>query len=110
MSNDDADLRDEVEALKARVSRLERLLEQDGGNTTSTTTPSRAEVLDHYDRPVVDTLEHRGTYHVRELTNRYLKHSKITDRDTAKERVQRLVKTDGFRPDGGGDHLFTGWD
>jgi len=106
----DDDLRDEVEALKARVSRLERLVEQDDGNPTSDAEPARAEVLDHYDRPVVDTLAEGTAYHVRDLTSRYLKHSKIAERDTAKDRVKRLVKTDGFVPVSGGEYRFTGWD
>jgi len=105
----DDDLRETVESLKARVSRLEEKVEQDDENPTPTPTNARAARLDHYDKPVVNSLERHETYHVRELTQRYLKHSRISERSTAKERVKQLVKSDGFTPRGAGDHEFTGW-
>jgi hypothetical protein len=106
----DDELRDELESLKARVSRLERLVEQDDGNPTPDDESARAAVLDHYDRPVVDSLSEDGVYHVRDLVKRYKRQSRITDHGTAKERVQRLVRTDGFTAEAGGDHRFTGWE
>jgi len=105
----DDDLREELEALKARVRSLERKLGEDDGITTSRTKTTPTSRLDHYDEPVVETLERGEVYHVRDLTQRYLTHSKITDDDTAKERVKQLVRSNGFENRGGGRHEYTGW-
>jgi hypothetical protein len=108
------DLRDEVEDLRARLDAADSAENPsaagDDPNPAPTPTTTRADRLDHYDEPVVDTLTVGRTYHVRQLTQKYLRHSRISDDGTAKERVKQLVRSDGFTPRGGGDHEFTGWE
>jgi len=103
------DLRQEVADLRRRVARLEAALREQDERVSADPNVPRDARLDHYDRPVVESLERHETYHVRTLTQRYLTRSQIAQEATAKERVKQLVATDAFEPRGGGDHEFVGW-
>ena len=89
----DAELRQEVDALKQRVRQLEQLL--DGGGES----PSQhsASVGDHRDAAVLDVVEDMaGAPGPRQTLNLYLKHTDISNRDTAKRRAKQLRRTDAY--------------
>ena len=105
---DDYATTEELESLKARVSALEEIVEQDDGNPSGETAAQRAAYLDRYDAAVVECLEEGVPYHVRALKNMYLQETTIRNNDTATERVRSLIKQRCFENVGGAKHEFLG--
>jgi len=96
-----------IESLERRVSALEaNQSEQDTSPTPNTTTATSGR-LDHYDRAVVDGLPEGYTTAKIDIVQRYLEHSQISRRKTAKKRTKQLLASDLF--DVSGDRVtYTG--
>jgi len=84
--------RDEVEALKARVRRLESKLEQDDEQHPEGIGHVSPGTLDSYDKAVLNVLELGEDYSASTLIRKYKSRTKIRNDKTAKKRLKALVK------------------
>lgn len=97
MSDDTDDVRAELKELKARVRRLETLL--DGGDVNPS--PNTQDGLDSRDAAVIGSLDHGERVSKRELLKRYKRVTDIRQDSTARDRTEQLVKRDFFKHDSG---------
>ena len=63
--------------------------------------------LDHTDAKVLGALDHGETYTTSRLARLYEQHGRISSRETAKQRVERLLKESFFQTNGR-RHVYRG--
>lgn len=101
-----AELRVEIDELKARISALEAERENSGDENKSGTEAGRWG--DHRDHAVLDTLRPGQSYGSSDLERRYRRETDITSPGTLRGRVKSLTTSELFDQRGFGQWQFRG--
>lgn len=96
----DENLSEDVAELKARVRRLERLVEQDDENHTGQSATAHAANTDRYDRRVLDGIESGEVVTLKKFRTLY-NAAGVKDGEKVKTRIQALTSRDEFEKDKG---------